>query len=197
MLKLVNKRIVKLNRTTKETDIEIELNIDGKGNSNIDTGLKFLDHMLDSFSRHGFFDLNIKANGDIEVDDHHTVEDTALLLGECFKEALGDKKGIERMGFSIVPMDESLAQVAVDISGRSYTVFDAEFEFQKIGDISSENVKHFIESFANTGLMNINIKAEGENDHHICEAIFKSLARSLNSATKITHDQILSTKGKL
>lgn len=197
MLKLVNKRIVKLNRTTKETDIEIELNIDGKGNSNIDTGLKFLDHMLDSFSRHGFFDLNIKANGDIEVDDHHTVEDTALLLGECFKEALGDKKGIERMGFSIVPMDESLAQVAVDISGRSYTVFDAEFKFQKIGDISSENVKHFIESFANTGLMNINIKAEGENDHHICEAIFKSLARSLNSATKITHDQILSTKGKL
>ncbi|MBR0471661.1 MAG: imidazoleglycerol-phosphate dehydratase HisB [Methanosphaera sp.] len=194
---MVNKRIVKLNRTTKETDIEIELNIDGKGNSNIDTGLKFLDHMLDSFSRHGFFDLNIKANGDIEVDDHHTVEDTALLLGECFKEALGDKKGIERMGFSIVPMDESLAQVAVDISGRSYTVFDAEFKFQKIGDISSENVKHFIESFANTGLMNINIKAEGENDHHICEAIFKSLARSLNSATKITHDQILSTKGKL
>lgn len=197
MLNLVNNRTVKLNRKTKETDIEIELNVDGKGNSNIDTGLKFLDHMLDSFSRHGFFDLNIKAIGDIEVDDHHTVEDTALLLGECFKEALGDKKGIERMGFSIVPMDESLAQVAVDISGRNYTVFDAEFKFQKIGDISSENVKHFIESFANTSLMNINIKAEGDNDHHICEAIFKALARSLNNATKITHDQILSTKGKL
>lgn len=194
---MVNNRTVKLNRKTKETDIEIELNVDGKGNSNIDTGLKFLDHMLDSFSRHGFFDLNIKAIGDIEVDDHHTVEDTALLLGECFKEALGDKKGIERMGFSIVPMDESLAQVAVDISGRNYTVFDAEFKFQKIGDISSENVKHFIESFANTSLMNINIKAEGDNDHHICEAIFKALARSLNNATKITHDQILSTKGKL
>lgn len=197
MLELVNDRTAKLNRKTKETDIKIELNIDGTGKSEIDTGLKFLDHMLDSFSRHGFFDLNVKAIGDIEVDDHHTVEDTALLLGECFKTALGDKKGIDRMGFSIVPMDESLAQVAVDISGRNYTVFDADFKFQKIGDISSENVKHFIESFANTSLMNINIKAEGDNDHHICEAIFKALARSLNSATKITHDQILSTKGKL
>lgn len=190
-------RIAKLSRKTKETDIQIELNIDGSGKSNIDTGLKFFDHMLESFSRHGFFDLNIKAVGDIDVDDHHTVEDTGILLGECFKEALDDKKGIERMGFSILPMDESLAQVAVDISGRSYTVFNAEFKFQKIGDIGSENVKHFFESFANNALMNINIKAEGENDHHICEAIFKAVARSLNSATKITHDQILSTKGKL
>lgn len=153
--------------------------------------------MLESFSRHGFFDLEIKAKGDIDVDDHHTIEDTGLLLGECFKKALGDKKGINRMGYSIVPMDESLATVAVDISGRNYTVFNARFEYQSIGDISSQNVKHFFESFANTSLMNINIKAEGENDHHICEAIFKSLARALNDATKITHDQILSTKGKL
>ncbi len=194
---MAKNRTVKLTRKTKETDIKIELNIDGKGESKINTGLRFFDHMLESFSRHGFFDMTIKAVGDIDVDDHHTVEDTALLLGECFKEALGDKKGIERMGYSIVPMDESLAQVAVDISGRNYTVFDAEFRFQKIGDMNSENVKHFIESFANTSLMNINIKAEGENDHHICEAIFKALARSLNDATKITHDQILSTKGKL
>lgn len=194
---MAQERIVKLSRKTKETDIKIELNIDGTGKSNIDTGLKFFDHMLESFNKHGFFDLNIKAVGDIDVDDHHTVEDTGILLGECFKEALGDKKGIERMGYSIVPMDESLAQVAVDISGRNYTVFDAKFKFQKIGDISSENVKHFFESFANNGLMNINIKAEGENDHHICEAIFKALARSLNNATQITHDQILSTKGKL
>lgn len=194
---MVKDRIAKLSRKTNETNINIELNIDGNGKSEIDTGLKFFDHMLESFSRHGFFDLKIKAIGDIEVDDHHTIEDTALLLGECFKEALKDKKGIERMGFSIVPMDESLAQVAVDISGRNYTKFDATFKFQKIGDIGSQNVKHFIESFANTSLMNINIKAEGENDHHICEAIFKALARSLNDATKITHDQILSTKGKL
>ncbi|MEE1116920.1 imidazoleglycerol-phosphate dehydratase HisB [Methanosphaera sp.] len=194
---MAKNRTAKLSRKTKETDIKIELNIDGNGESKIDTGLKFLDHMLESFSKHGFFDLKVKAIGDIDVDDHHTVEDTALLLGECFKEALKDKKGINRMGFSIVPMDESLAQVAVDISGRNYTVFDAEFKYQKIGDISSENVKHFMESFANTSLMNINIKAEGDNDHHICEAIFKALARSLNSATQITHDQILSTKGKL
>lgn len=194
---MAKNRVAKLSRKTKETDIKIELNIDGNGESKIDTGLKFLDHMLESFSKHGFFDLKVKAVGDIDVDDHHTVEDVALLLGECFKEALKDKKGIERIGFSIVPMDESLAQVAVDISGRNYTIFDAEFKYQKIGDISSENVKHFMESFANTSLMNINIKANGENDHHICEAIFKALARSLNSATKITHDQILSTKGTL
>ncbi len=192
-----NDRTVTLTRTTKETDIKITLNIDGNGNSNIDTGLKFFDHMLTSFSRHGFFDLDIKAVGDIDVDDHHTIEDVGLLLGECFKEALGDKVGIERMGYNIVPMDEALATVAVDISGRSYLIFDADFEYQSIGDISSQNVKHFFESFANTSLMNINIDAKGENDHHICEATFKSFARALNSASKITHDQLLTTKGKL
>ena len=192
-----NDRTVTLTRTTKETDIKITLNIDGKGNSNIDTGLKFFDHMLTSFSRHGFFDLDIKAVGDIDVDDHHTIEDVGLLLGECFKEALGDKVGIERMGYSIVPMDEALATVAVDISGRNYLVFSADFEYQSIGDISSQNVKHFFESFANTSLMNINIDAKGENDHHMCEATFKSFARALNGASKITHDQLLTTKGKL
>lgn len=193
----MDNRIVKLERKTKETDIKIELNLDGNGNSSIDTGLKFFDHMLESFTRHGFFDLKVHVDGDIEVDDHHTVEDTGLLLGECFHKALGDKVGINRMGYAIVPMDESLATVAVDISGRNYTVFKAPFKFQYIGDINSQNVKHFIESFANTSLMNININAEGENDHHICEAIFKSLARALNTATRITHDQILSTKGTL
>ncbi|OED29577.1 imidazoleglycerol-phosphate dehydratase HisB [Methanosphaera sp. WGK6] len=194
---MTDDRIVTLSRKTNETDIEITLNIDGNGRSNIDTGLKFFDHMLTSFSKHGFFDLDVKVIGDIEVDDHHTIEDTGLLLGECFKEALGNKVGINRMGYSIVPMDESLATVAVDISGRNYTVFKADFEYQYIGDVNSQNIKHFFESFANTSLMNINIKCEGENDHHICEAIFKSLARALNSATKITHDQLLSTKGKL
>lgn len=190
-------RKVKLTRKTNETDIEIELNIDGNGNSDIDTGLKFFDHMLTSFSKHGFFDITIKAKGDIEVDDHHTVEDVGLLLGECFKEALGDKVGIERMGYSIVPMDEALSTVAVDISGRSYTVFNAKFEYQTIGDVNSQNIKHFFESFSNTSLTNIHIDASGENDHHICEAIFKSLARALNSATTITHDKLLTTKGKL
>ncbi|RAP49197.1 MAG: imidazoleglycerol-phosphate dehydratase [Methanosphaera sp. rholeuAM74] len=193
----MNEREVKLNRKTKETDIEIKLDIDGKGEANIDTGLKFFDHMLNSFSRHGFFDLDITCKGDIEVDDHHTIEDVGILLGECFKKALDDKVGIERMGYSIVPMDEALATTAVDISGRNYTVFDAKFQYQYIGDVNSQNVKHFIESFANSALININIKAEGENDHHICEAIFKSLARAMNDATKITHDQLLTTKGKL
>ena len=190
-------RKTKIKRTTNETDIEIKLNVDGEGKNQINTQLNFFNHMLESFSKHGFFDLEIKARGDIEVDDHHTIEDVGIVLGTCFKEALGDKKGIERISHSIVPMDEALAQVVVDISGRSYTVFDAEFKYQKIGDTNSENIKHFLESFANASQMNINIKAEGENDHHICEAIFKALAKSLNNATKITHKQILSTKGTL
>ena len=192
-----NDRKVTLTRKTNETDINITLNIDGNGNSNIDTGLKFLDHMLTSFTKHGFFDLDIKSVGDIDVDDHHSVEDIGILLGECFKEALGDKVGIERMGYSVVPMDEAISHVALDISGRSYTVFEAEFEYRLIGDVSSQNVKHFFESFANSSLMNIHINAKGENDHHICEAIFKATARALNDATKITHDQLLTTKGKL
>ncbi len=192
-----NKRIISKNSKTKETDIEITLNIDGEGKSNISTGIGFFDHMLTSFSKHGFFDLNIKCIGDLEVDDHHTVEDTGLLLGKCFKEALGDKRGIERMGYSMVPMDESLATVVVDISGRNYTVFNTTFNNPRVGTMSTENIEHFIESFANTSQMNINIKTEGKNDHHKCEAIFKALARALNDATKITHDQILSTKGKL
>lgn len=193
----MTKREATLERKTKETDIKIHLNIDGEGKSNINTGLKFFDHMLTSFSKHGFFDLDIEAIGDIDVDDHHTIEDVGILLGECFKKALNDKIGINRMGYSILPMDEALATVAVDISGRNYLVFNADFTYQKIGDINSQNVKHLFESFANNSLMNINIKAEGENDHHICEAIFKALARALNDATRITHDQLLTTKGKL
>ena len=190
-------RKIILTRKTNETDIKITLNIDGRGNSNIDTGLKFLDHMLTSFSKHGFFDLEVISKGDIEVDDHHSVEDIGILLGQCFREALGDKVGIERMGYSVVPMDEAISHVAIDISGRSYTVFDADFEYRLIGDVNSQNIKHFFKSFANSALMNIHINANGENDHHICEAIFKATGRALNDATKITHDQLLSTKGKL
>lgn len=188
-------RIAEISRKTKETDIKIRLNIDGEGKSNIDTKVKFFDHMLEAFTKHGFFDLDVIVDGDIDVDDHHTVEDTAIVLGECFKEALGDKVGINRMAYAVVPMDEALANVAVDIGGRNYTVFKADFEYQSISDLSTQNIKHFMETFANNSLMNINIKAEGENDHHICEAIFKALARALNDATKITHNQILSTKG--
>ena len=190
-------RKVTLKRKTNETDIAITLDIDGNGISTIDTGLKFLDHMLTSFSKHGFFDLDITCRGDVEVDDHHSIEDIGILLGESFKQALGDKVGIERMGYAVVPMDEAISHVAVDLSGRSYTVFDATFEYRLIGDVNSQNIKHFFESFANSALMNVHINAEGENDHHICEAIFKAFARALNDASKITHDQLLSTKGKL
>ena len=137
-------RIAQISRKTKETDIKIRLNIDGEGKSNIDTKVKFFDHILEAFTKHGFFDLDVIVDGDIDVDDHHTVEDTAIVLGECFKEALGDKVGINRMAYAVVPMDEALANVAVDIGGRNYTVFKADFEYQSISDLSTQNIKLFI-----------------------------------------------------
>ena len=184
-----------ISRKTRETDIKIKVRFDECGRSNISTGIGFFDHMLTALSAHSGISLDINVKGDLHLDGHHTVEDTAIVLGECFKEALGDKVGINRMAYAVVPMDEALANVAVDIGGRNYTVFKADFEYQSISDLSTQNIKHFMETFANNSLMNINIKAEGENDHHICEAIFKALARALNDATKITHNQILSTKG--
>lgn len=187
----------KMSRKTSETDIQIMLNVDGKGEYHIDTGVEFFNHMLESFARHGFFDLKVKAQGDVGVDDHHTVEDVGLLLGEVFKKALGDKKGIRRMAHAIIPMDEALATVAVDISGRSYCVLDMEFKKQKVGDLSTENVSHFLKSFAQNGGININAKLEGENDHHQIEALFKSLARALKDAVTVEHDMIPSTKGVL
>lgn len=187
----------KMSRKTSETDIQIMLNVDGKGEYHIDTGVEFFNHMLESFARHGFFDLKVKAQGDVGVDDHHTVEDVGLLLGEVFKKALGDKKGIRRMAHAIIPMDEALATVAVDISGRSYCVLDMEFKKQKVGDLSTENVSHFLKSFAQNGGININAKLEGENDHHQIEALFKSLARALKDAVVVEHDMIPSTKGVL
>ncbi|GAB6055531.1 imidazoleglycerol-phosphate dehydratase HisB [Methanobacterium movens] len=187
----------KMSRKTSETDIQIMLNVDGKGEYHIDTGVEFFNHMLESFARHGFFDLKVKAQGDVGVDDHHTVEDVGLLLGEVFKKALGDKKGIRRMAHAMIPMDEALATVAVDISGRSYCVLDMEFKKQKVGDLSTENVSHFLKSFAQNGGININAKLEGENDHHQIEALFKSLARALKEAVTVEHDMIPSTKGVL
>ncbi|MGF7117344.1 imidazoleglycerol-phosphate dehydratase HisB [Methanobacterium oryzae] len=191
------KRSKKMKRKTSETDIEISLNIDGEGKSNIDTGIDFFNHMLDSFARHGFFDLQIKANGDLSVDDHHTVEDVGILLGETFATAIGDKKGIKRMSHSIIPMDDALATVAVDISGRSYSVLNFQFKKSKVGDLSTENVEHFFESFANSARININAKVEGENDHHKIESLFKAFSKALNDASKIEHDIIPSTKGIL
>ena len=190
-------RTSKVSRKTSETDIEIELNIDGTGKYNIDTGVNFFNHMLESFSKHSFIDLNIKAIGDIEIDDHHTVEDVGILLGEAFLEAIGDKKGIRRMGHAIVPMDDSVATVAIDISGRSYCNMDLDFKHDKIGDLSSDVVVHFFESFASSGMINIYGTCEGANDHHKAEALFKAFAKSLYDACKIEHDEILSTKGVL
>ncbi|MBP2046020.1 imidazoleglycerol-phosphate dehydratase [Methanobacterium aggregans] len=184
-------------RKTSETDIKISLNLDGNGNSDVSTGIEFFDHMLNSFTKHGFFNLEVKAEGDIGVDDHHTVEDVGILLGNVFKEAIGDKRGIKRMSHAIIPMDDALATVAIDISGRSYAVMNFTFKKAKVGDLSTENVEHFFESFANSAGININAKAEGENDHHKIEALFKAFARALSDASHVEHDTIPSTKGVL
>lgn len=186
-----------MKRKTSETDINIDLNLDGEGKYQIDTGIKFFDHMLDSFARHGLFDLTLTVNGDLEVDDHHTVEDVGITLGQAYKEALGDKKGIKRVSDSLVPMDEALALVVVDLSGRSYAVLDLNFNTDKVGDLSTENVPHFFESFAHAAQINLHARIEGENDHHQIEALFKALARALKDASHVEHDLIPSTKGVL
>lgn len=186
-----------MSRKTSETEIKISFNIDGNGQFNIETGIEFFNHMLDSFAKHGFFDLEVKAQGDTGVDDHHTVEDVGILLGDIYNSAIGNKKGIKRMAHAIVPMDDALATVAVDVSGRSYSVLNLEFKKAKVGDLSTENVEHFFESFANSARININAKVEGDNDHHKIEALFKSFAQALKDASKIEHDSIPSTKGIL
>lgn len=187
----------KMKRKTSETDIQISLNLDGEGKNEIDTGVEFFDHMLESFARHGFFDLSVQAKGDVEVDDHHTVEDVGLVLGDVFKKAVGNKKGIKRIAHAIVPMDEALSTIAVDVSGRSYCVLHMEFNNPRVGDLSTENVSHFLKSFAQNAGVNINARLEGENDHHKIEALFKSLARALKDAVRVEHDIIPSTKGIL
>lgn len=191
----MKERIAIVSRKTSETDIKLKINLDGKGIYNINTGINFFNHMLESFSKHSLIDLDIEAIGDIDIDDHHTVEDIGILLGEGFLKAIGDKKGIKRMSHAIIPMDESLATVAIDISGRSYCVMDFFFKNDKIGDMTSDNIQHFFESFASSGKININIQANGSNDHHKAEAIFKAFAKSLKDACKIEHEFIPSTKG--
>ena len=193
----MTERLAIVSRKTSETDINLKINLDGNGVYNINTGVYFFNHMLESFSKHSLIDLDIKAIGDIEIDDHHTIEDIGILLGEGFLKAIGDKKGIKRMSHAIIPMDESLATVAIDISGRGYSVMDFSFKNNKIGDMTSDIIKHFFESFANAGKININIQASGSNDHHKAEAIFKAFAKSLKSACKIEHDFIPSTKGTI
>ena len=178
-------RISKIDRNTNETEITLELNLDGTGKSEIQTGVGFFDHMLELFSRHGVFDLKVNAKGDLHVDQHHTVEDTGICLGQAFREALGDKAGIRRYGHFTLPMEETLVTTAVDLSGRYYLVFNAEFPSQKIGEFDSELVEDFWQAFAANALCNLHVNLHyGRNSHHISEAIFKSLARSLRIATE-------------
>ena len=190
-------RISNVSRKTSETDINIKMNLDGSGKYNISTGVNFFNHMLESFSKHSMIDLDVQATGDIEIDDHHTIEDVGILLGQAFSEAIGDKKGIKRMAHAIVPMDESVATVAIDISGRSYCNMNLKFKNEKIGDMTSDIVIHFFESFASSAKINIYGTVEGVNDHHKAEAIFKAFAKSLKEAVEVEHDQIPSTKGVL
>ena len=191
-------RKAQVRRTTKETDIDIRLNIDGTGKCDISTGLGFFDHMLEQIGKHGMMDLYIHTRGDLHVDEHHTIEDTALALGECLLKALGDKRGIERYGYCL-PMDDSLCQVALDFGGRPWLVWDADFHREKIGEMPTEMFLHFFKSLSDAAKMNLNIKAEGQNEHHKIEGIFKALARALKMAVKrdIHHFELPSTKGML
>jgi imidazoleglycerol-phosphate dehydratase / histidinol-phosphatase len=187
----------KVDRKTAETNIEIEINLDGTGKSFISTGLGFFDHMLDQIARHGNMDLTVKVNGDLHIDEHHTIEDVAITLGEAVVKALGSKKGIERYGF-LLPMDDCLAQVAIDFGGRPWLVWDAEFKREKIGEMPAEMFYHFFKSFSDNAKCNLNIKAEGNNEHHKIEAIFKAFAKAIRMAVSKTGNfSIPSTKGTL
>lgn len=196
----MKKRYAKISRETKETHIEMEFCIDGKGDIEIDTGIGFFDHMLNSFARHGFFDLKLKVKGDLEVDCHHTIEDVGIVLGEAIAKALEDKAGIKRYGYFILPMDETLALCAVDLSGRPYFVYDVTFTNERIGGFDTEMVKEFFYAVSYGARMNLHLKQlEGSNNHHIAEAVFKTFAKALDEATK--YDErvvgVLSTKGSL
>lgn len=191
-------RTATVRRTTKETDIDVWLDLDGKGKTNISTGLGFFDHMLDQIGRHSGIDLKVIVKGDLEVDEHHTIEDTAIALGEAFLKALGNKRGIERYGFCL-PMDDCLVQVAIDFGGRAWLVWDAQFTRERVGDMPTEMFLHFFKSFSDASKCNLNIKAEGQNEHHKIEGIFKALAKSIKMAIKkdVFNFELPSTKGVL
>ncbi|MGZ0655940.1 imidazoleglycerol-phosphate dehydratase HisB [Coraliomargarita sp. W4R72] len=198
---MAESRIAKITRNTKETQIQMELNVDGTGVSEIDTGIPFFDHMLTLLAKHGLFDLKVKATGDIDVDYHHLVEDTGIVLGQAVKQAIGDKRGIRRYGFFLLPMDESLARVVLDLSNRQAFVYDVAYEFPMVRDFNIVLVKEFFQGFANDAACNLHIKLDyGEEPHHIAEAIFKCFARALDVATTIDPrmgDALPSTKGTL
>ena len=197
-LLFAGERTAEVRRTTKETDIHIRVNLDGTGKCDISTGLGFFDHMLEQIGKHGSIDLLIHTKGDLEVDEHHTIEDTAIALGECILTALGNKRGIESYGYCL-PMDDCLCSVALDFGGRPWLVWDAEFTREKIGEMPTEMFLHFFKSLSDAAKMNLNIKAEGQNEHHKIEGIFKALARSLKMAVRrdIYHYELPSTKGML
>lgn len=197
-LLFAGERTATVTRATKETNIQVTVNLDGSGKSNIATGLGFFDHMLEQIAKHGSIDLSISVSGDLNVDEHHTIEDTALALGECLLKALGDKRGIERYGYCL-PMDDCLCQVALDFGGRPWLVWDAHFHRERVGDMPTEMFLHFFKSFSDAARINLNIKAEGYNEHHKIEGIFKALARSLRMAVRrdIRHFDLPSTKGSL
>ncbi|RCR66035.1 bifunctional histidinol-phosphatase/imidazoleglycerol-phosphate dehydratase HisB [Larkinella punicea] len=198
LLKLPARTAV-VDRNTNETQIHVELNLDGRGRSTIETGIGFFDHMLDQVARHSGSDLVIRVKGDLHIDEHHTIEDTALALGEAYRKALGDKRGISRYGF-LLPMDEALAQVGIDFSGRPWLVWEADFKREKIGEMPTEMFFHFFKSFSDAALCNLNIKVEGENEHHKIESIFKAFAKSIKMAVKRDLkelDTLPSTKGVL
>ena len=193
-------RISTIQRKTKETDISVTINLDGTGKSNISTGIGFYDHMLEGFAKHGFFDLDCKVVGDLHVDGHHTVEDAGIVLGQAIKEAVGDKKGIRRYGYFILPMDESLALSAVDLCGRPYLQFDCNFTTEKVGDLETELIREFFYAVSYSAGMNLHIKMLTEgNNHHMIEAMFKAFAKALDAATSYDErvTDVLSTKGSL
>lgn len=189
-------RTASVARKTKETEIEVDINLDGEGKYEIDTGIHFFNHMLESLSKHSGIDMKITCKGDLDVDDHHTIEDVGICIGGAIREALRDKKGIQRYGWAIVPMDEALARCAVDLSGRTFLVFKAEFSRPKVSDFSTEMVEHFFLSLAEHLKANVHLEVlYGKNTHHKIEALFKSLAAALREAVKITSNEVASTKG--
>lgn len=193
-------RTATVNRTTKETDIALTLNMDGTGTSSVNTGIGFFDHMLEGFAKHGFFDLDCKVTGDLQVDGHHTVEDTGIVLGQAIKQAIGDKKGIRRYGYFILPMDDALALCAVDLCGRPYFNFDCEFPTSMVGELDTQLVKEFFYAISYSAGMNLHIKMlDGDNSHHMIEAIFKAFAKALDQAVGMDEriTDVLSTKGSL
>jgi imidazoleglycerol-phosphate dehydratase len=191
-------RIAKIERKTLETEVLVEINLDGKGNSKINTGIGFLDHMLTLMAFHGNFDLTVNCSGDLYVDEHHTVEDIGITLGQAFSRALGDKKGIKRYSSVYIPMDEALCNTVLDISNRPYLVFNVNFEREKVGNMDTQNFKEFFRAFVNESKTTLHINLlYGENDHHKIESVFKSFARTLKEGIQITSDKVSSSKGVL